>query len=132
MRRIFVATLIVGLAACGGSEGDGGSPGASAPAGGTGAAEATAQTHPDVESCLDLVSQAKFSEAVTVCARAATLDPDNQEVRDALATARREAAAMAASAAKTAGEAAQGAEAAADEAAEGAKDAADAMGKQMP
>jgi hypothetical protein len=42
--------------------------------------------------CLDLVNHAAFTEAVPVCVRAAGLDPENTAVKQALETARKEAA----------------------------------------
>jgi hypothetical protein len=45
--------------------------------------------------CLELVNHAAFTEAVPVCARAAGLDPENMAVKQALETARTEAAAAA-------------------------------------
>jgi hypothetical protein len=47
------------------------------------------------EHCLDLVNDDAFTEAVSVCVRAAGLDPGNTAVKQALETARREAAAAA-------------------------------------
>ena len=79
---------------------------------------AAEQVDPQVASCLDLVQQRKFQEALPACLAAAAIDPDNPEVQDAVATARAETVKMAGmgeSAEGAAGEAA----AQADEAAKG-------------
>lgn len=44
----------------------------------------------DAASCLDLVAQGKFEDAVVVCAEAAQLDPSNTAVTEALAKAKME------------------------------------------
>jgi hypothetical protein len=75
--------------------------------------EPTATVDPKVQSCLDLVSQSQFQQALPVCLAALNVDPDNQQVQDAVAKARTEAAKLAA--AEAAGSAA--AEGAAGEAA---------------
>jgi hypothetical protein len=73
---------------------------------------ATTAVDPKVESCLDLIRQAKFQQALPVCLAALAIDPDNQQVRDAVDQARAETAKLAA--AEAAGGAAV--EGAADEA----------------
>jgi len=75
--------------------------------------EPTATVDPKVQSCLDLISQSQFQQALPVCLAALNVDPDNQQVQDAVAQARTEAAKLAA--AEAAGSAA--AEGAAGEAA---------------
>ena len=45
---------------------------------------------------LDLVRQAKYQQALPVCLAALEIDPDNQQVRDALDQARAETAKLAA------------------------------------
>ena len=75
--------------------------------------EPTATVDPNVQSCLDLISQSQFQQALPVCLAALNVDPDNQQVQDAVAKARTEAAKLAA--AEAAGSAA--AEGAAGEAA---------------
>jgi hypothetical protein len=132
MRRLAVTLSILALFACG--QGDTG-PGeeSQAPSGVSATGDeavmveteevvisepaAADQVNPQVANCLDLIRQTKFQEALPVCIAAAAIDPDNQQVQDAVATARAEAAKMAV------GETAEGAmgEAAgqADEAAKG-------------
>jgi hypothetical protein len=89
---------------------------------------AVEQEDPQVANCLDLIQQAKYQEALPVCLAALAIDPDNQQVQDAVAKARAEAAKLAG-----AGEAAEAAEGAADEAAaqadEAAKGLADKLGQ---
>ncbi len=46
----------------------------------------------EVQSCLGLVAEARFADAVPVCLAAADAAPESQEVRDALAKAQREVA----------------------------------------
>lgn len=50
---------------------------------------------PESTRCLDLVNDRAFTEAVPVCVRAAGLDPENTAVKQALETARKEAASAA-------------------------------------
>ena len=130
MRRLAIAFSILALFACG--QGETGPAGDSeAPAGVSATGDeaemveieevvvisepaAAEQVDPQVASCLDLVGQMKFQEALPACLAAAAIDPDNQQVQDAVAKARAETAKMAA------GEAAAGdAAAQADEAAKG-------------
>jgi hypothetical protein len=133
MRRLAVTLSILALFACGqGETGPAGEsqapPGVSATGDEAAMPEtqepmgipepaAAEQVNPQVANCLDLIRQTKFQEALPVCIAAAAIDPDNQQVQDAVATARAEAAKMAV------GETAEGAmgEAAgqADEAAKG-------------
>jgi hypothetical protein len=62
---------------------------------------------PEVESCLDLIGQAEFQKALPVCLAALQIDPDNEQIQDAVAQAREETAKLAA--AKAMGEGAAGA-----------------------
>lgn len=131
MMRLALTILILALVACGGSddkapksgsdtaataEKSAAAPGASAPTGGGSATpEAPAGTlagSEESQSCLSLVAEAKFQDALPVCMAALRLDPANTEVQNALATAKKE----------TANAAAAGA--AADAAASGAVDGA--------
>ena len=72
----------------------------------------------EVTTCLELVQDGKFAEAVVLCQAALNLYPDNVEVADALAKA------GAAKAAEGSARAAEGASDAADAAAGAASDAA--------
>ncbi len=54
-----------------------------------------AAAHPSVTSCLGLVKQSRWAEAVPPCTEAVRNAPGNQEVSAALARAKREAAAEA-------------------------------------
>lgn len=96
--------------ACGGQE-------SSPPEGGAGAAgaaaeetpdvgaarEAMAEVHPSVERCLDLVRAGDFEAALPSCMEAVGVDPDNEEVQQALDDAK--AGAAEAQAGEAAGEA---------------------------
>ena len=131
MRRFAIALSILALFACGETEtGPAGEsealPGVSATGDEAVVAEteelvaisepaAAEQVHPQVASCLDLIQQTKFQWALPVCLTALEIDPDNQEVQDAVAKAQAETAKMAGMDEGAAGEAA----AQADEAAEG-------------
>jgi hypothetical protein len=106
---------VFALFACGestpGPAGDaGGTPPVGAAAGETaGTPEpppASVAVDPNVQSCLDLIRQSKFEAALPVCLAALDVDPDNQQVRDAVETARAESAKLAA--AQAAGQAAAG------------------------
>ena len=67
-----------------------------------------AATEPaSVQGCLDLVSQARFAEAIVPCTMAVEQVPENQEVAAALETAKSEAAAASQQAAVDATSAAQ-------------------------
>ena len=130
MRRLAIAFSILALFACGqGETGPAGEseapPGVSATGDEAVVAEteelvaisepaAAEQVDPQVASCLDLVRQTKFQEALPVCLAAAAIDPDNQEVQDAVAMAQAETAKMAGMAEAEGDAAAQ-----ADEAAKG-------------
>jgi len=115
--RLALTIIVLALLACGGSD--------TAQTGGTDAA-ATAETagadapaappvaaapegsepatpeppaNPQAQSCLDLVSQANFQQAIPVCMAALRIDPDNATVQEALSTAKAESATAAADAA---------------------------------
>jgi hypothetical protein len=144
MKRLAVTLSILALFACG--QGDTGPAGESEVPSGVSATgdeaampdteepmaipepAAVEQEDPRVANCLDLIKQAKYQEALPTCLAAAAIDPDNQQVQDAVATARAEAAKLAG-----AGEAAEAAEGAAGEAAaqadEAAKGLADKLGQ---
>lgn len=67
------------------------------------AATGAASTSPIVASCLDLVSRQQWTQAVPACTRALGMDPNNNEVQQALETAKtRVASGTAAAAAKMA------------------------------
>ena len=96
----------------------------------TEAAPAAAAAPPVVQSCLDLVAQTQYAQAVPVCLEAQIIDPTNARVQAALDKAKAEAAGLdAASAAAAAkadaavGEATGAAEGAIDDAAGAAKGA---------
>lgn len=76
----------------------------------------TGEEDPDVKSCLKLVSQAKFNEALPVCLDALKKHPANEQVKEAVESA--QAAVSDAAAAAT--DAAQDAQDAADEKVQGA------------
>ncbi len=75
---------------------------------------------PDVASCLQLVSQAKFADALPVCLAALKKHPDNDEVKGAAKKAQAEVG----DAAAAATDAAQDAQEDAEEKAQGALDEA--------
>jgi len=103
MLRVAIAILLLATLACGGQ--DSGSAPATGGAGtsesGSGAMPTSgdvekaleAAVDPAVQSCLDLVREQKYTEAVPACTRAAKVDPDNAEVTSALQSAREQAAA---------------------------------------
>lgn len=59
------------------------------------APEPAARVDPQAESCLQLVGDAKFQQAVPVCMAALRADPSNQQVKDALGRAQAETAKLA-------------------------------------
>lgn len=59
------------------------------------APEPSAAVDPQAESCLQLVGDAKFQQAVPVCVAALQADPSNQQVEDALGRAKAETAKLA-------------------------------------
>jgi hypothetical protein len=137
MRWFLIAMLCLGLAACGSeeameSEGMAAerAPASAAPAApeaarapmeSAPAAAAPASEHPDVQGCLDLVRDAQFAQAVPVCVRALKVDPENEQVQQALETAKDKVGSLPGSAGEAAGDA--------DEAAKGMLGEA---GKQLP
>jgi hypothetical protein len=125
MRRLAIAFSILALFACGETDtGPAGESQAQPGASATGDEAAMIETEelmaiaeqvdPQVASCLDLIRQAMFQEALPVCLAALEIDPDNQEVQDAVAKAQAETAKMAGMAEAEGAAAAQ-----ADEAAKG-------------
>ena len=105
MKRLAVIISVFALVACGGTDSGqtteaGGGPDVSA-AGEVSPAAPEAPgievaVDPNVQSCLDLVRQTKFQEALPVCLAALDVDPDNQQVSDAVDQARTETAKVAA------------------------------------
>lgn len=68
-------------------------------------AGADATMDPQAATCMDLVSQMKFQEAVPACLAAADADPANQQVQDALSQAQAETAKLTATGAAASAEA---------------------------
>ena len=106
MTRLIVTIFAFAVLACGGSDtvqtGEAG--GAAAPSGSPSASDApepSVTVNPKVQSCLDLIRQLNYQEALPVCLAALEIDPDNQQVQDAVDKARAEAAKMAAAEAAT-------------------------------
>jgi len=126
MRRLAVTLSMLALLACGGTDtaqtsGSEGLPPVSA-AGETAAPapeipEPTAalEPAPEVASCLNLIRQQLFQEALPTCLAALEIDPDNVEVQAAVEQAQSEATKLAA--AEAAGSAPSEAAAQAQEAA---------------
>ena len=126
MARLAIIISVFALLACGGSDssqtGDAsGVPPAEATMDDTAAVPPVpepavpapaATVDPKVQSCLDLIGQSQFQQALPVCLAALNVDPNNQQVQDAVSKARTETAKLAA--AEAAGSAA--AEGAAEEA----------------
>jgi len=81
---------------------------------------------PDVENCLQLVSQARFNDALPVCLDALKKHPANEQVKEAVASAK----AAVAEAAAAATDAAQDAQEAAGEKVQGAM--GEATGSMAP
>jgi hypothetical protein len=106
MIRLALTIFVLALLACGGSDTAQTDTATSAAApeaaeaatpSGAEAAAPAAPANPQAASCLALVSQAKFSDAVPVCMAALKIDPDNAAVQGALHTAKAESASTAAS-----------------------------------
>jgi hypothetical protein len=101
MVRLAIAISLFALLACGGSEtketGTAGEAGKT-PAVGTAVEKAkgsemekpAATVDPKVQSCLDLVRSAQYQQALAVCLAAQEIDPSNQQVQEAVNTARAE------------------------------------------
>ena len=125
MRRLAVTLSILALLACGGTEtaqtsGSEAIPpvsavGEAAPAPGIPEPTATAEVAPEVASCLNLIQEKRFQEALPACLAALEADPDNLEVQAAAEQAQSEAGKLAA---------AEAAESASGEAAAQAEEAA--------
>ena len=101
MMKLIVTIFVFAVLACGGSDtgqtGDAGGAalrGESANASGT--PEPSATVDPKVQGCLDLIRQSEYQEALPVCLAALKVDPDNQQVQDAVDKARAETAKLAA------------------------------------
>jgi len=145
MVRLAIAISVFALLACSGSEtsqtGEAGeaakapaAEAAKAPSAGaaveekaaTETAQPSATVDPKVQSCLDLVRASKYQQALAVCLAALEIDPDNQQVKDAVATARAETAKLGAAQ----GAAGSAAESAAGEAASKLGEATGGMAEQ--
>jgi hypothetical protein len=111
MVRLIVTLFVFAMLACGGSDtGDTGAVGGEQPAAESASApdmptpaakpaatpEPAASTDPKVLGCLELIRKGRYEGAVPICLAALEVDPDNQQVQDALAKAKAEAAKMAA------------------------------------
>lgn len=130
MRRgVVIAFAVLGLAACGQNQNQGGATSAAssseaAKPGEAAKPDVAAPANPDATSCLDLVGVGNYQAAVPVCTRALNADAANEKVKEALATANAKIAEMASKAAEGAAGAAAGATDAAEGAAKDVKDAA--------
>jgi hypothetical protein len=128
MRRFAVTLSILALLACGGTDtaqtsGDEATPpvsavGDAAPAPEIPEPEATAEVAAEVVSCLNLIREKQFQEALPACLAALEVDPENVEVQAAVEQAQTETAKLAA---------AEAAESAQGEAAAQAEEAAKAI-----
>jgi hypothetical protein len=102
MMKLIVTFFVFAMLACGGS--DTAQTGGAAPVGASGEERASApetpepsvQADPKVQGCLDLMRQLKYQEALPVCLAALKVDPDDQQVQDAVDKARAETAKLAA------------------------------------
>ena len=104
MKTLWIALLAVGFAACNSgttTSNTAGSAGESASQATKPAARAAGElvnsalqkaTDPEVQGCLSKVKSGAYKEALPLCLKAANIAPDNQQVSDALATAKRKAA----------------------------------------
>ena len=125
MRRLAVTLSMLALLACGGTDtaqtsGSEAMPpvsaaGEAAPAPEIPEPTAALEPAPEVASCLNLIRQQLFQEALPTCLAALEIDPDNIEVQAAVEQAQSEAAKLAA--AEAAGSAPSEAAAQAQEAA---------------
>jgi type IV secretory pathway VirB10-like protein len=115
MVRLAVMIFVLALFACGdsdtGTTGDatGAAPMAATSPEGAKAPEApppapAVTANPQAQSCLDLIGQAKFQQALPICIAALEIDPSNQQLEAAVETARAESASLLA--AEAAGQAA--------------------------
>ena len=83
MRRgLLIGFVVLGLTACG--QGQQGSAEAGSQAS---KPDVSAGSNQDATSCLELVANAKYSDAVPVCTRALSLDQTNEKLKSALQTA---------------------------------------------
>jgi hypothetical protein len=102
MTKYAAALAMLALIACGGQEASAPEPTQGAEASGT---EAVGGTAPDVagapfeaaapaeiQSCLELVQEGRFSDAVPVCLRAVEQNPESAEAKAALEEAQQQAA----------------------------------------
>lgn len=109
MKILVTISVLALLLACGGSDSGQDSAGSAetppvAAANGGGAptpeapsapAAAEPSTDPQVQSCLDLVRDGQYQQAVPVCLAALKIDPNNQQVKSALARAQTQTASAA-------------------------------------
>ncbi len=120
IQKILLALALLALAACGGQDTAAGdadvaaSPPASETATGESGSATGGAASPVVASCLDLVDQERWSQALPVCTRALGMDPENNDVQRALETAKAESARQAGAASEKLAEG----QAAADDAAQ--------------
>ena len=106
MRRLAVTLSMFALLACGGtdtaqtSDSEAMPPaaavGKAAPAPEIPEPTAAPETAPEVASCLNLIRQQEFQEALSTCMAALEADPDNLEVKAAIGQAQSEVAKLAA------------------------------------
>jgi hypothetical protein len=132
MRRLAITLSMLALLACGGTDtaqtsGSEALPPVSAAGEAAPALEIPEPTSapelaPEVASCLDLIRQQRFQQALPVCLAALEVDPDNLEVQAAVEQARTEAGKLAA---------AEAAESASGEAAAQAEEAAKTLPGQL-
>ncbi len=106
MRRLAVTLSMLALLACGGTDtaqtsGSEALPpvsatGEAAPAPAIPEPTAELELAPEVASCLNLIQQQRFQEALSTCLAALEVDPDNLEVQAAVEQAQLEAGKLAA------------------------------------
>jgi hypothetical protein len=142
----MVAFAILGLAACGQRQNQGtpspSSTGTAPSASSAGTAPSAAPeaakpdvgaaANPDATSCLDLVANEMYSDAIPACERALRADATNEKVKSALAAAQAKLVDAASKAAGGAAESAQGAADAAKGAGGSAEDAAKGAAGSVP
>jgi hypothetical protein len=96
IKTALVAVTMMAIAAgCGGGDKEASSPSGDAPAATPAAGAGTGNETVDkvvtkaaeVTTCLDLVKQQNWTPAIDACTKASGVDPDNQEVQNALKTA---------------------------------------------
>src|SRR5262249_27672101 len=86
-REAMIAFAILGLAGCGQQKNQGASSASSASSEAA-KPDVAAPANPDAASCLDLVANEMYSDAIAPCERALGADAANEKVKSALATAR--------------------------------------------